>query len=166
MNSAFRGMSGKSRMRGFNLIELLVTLAIIAIAIGIGVPMYGTFTQESSVSGATSELIAALADARSRATSDRTTIQVRAIDDDWVNGWQIYRPRDDEVLFNVARSDRSIAISELNDEVEVSFDTEGRLMGVREFDIRIQGGEGGSPVRTLAISSFGRVEVTKSRVDF
>lgn len=165
MNSGFRGMNGRSRVGGFNLIELLITLAVISLAIGVGVPMYSTFTQESSVSGATSELIAAMADARSRATSDRATIQVRAIDEDWVNGWQIYRPSDDQVLFNVVRNDRSIQITEDTGQTDLGFDREGRLQGARGFDVRVRNGDTGSPVRTIGISAFGRVEVAKSVVE-
>lgn len=176
MNSGFRGMSGRSRVGGFNLIELLITLAVISLAIGVGVPMYSTFTQESSVSGATSELVASFADARSRAAAERGTIRVRAIEDDWVRGWQIVRlnnvaaDEDDEVLFTIDRKDTSISMVESAGLTEVDFNRDGRtqsggVVAQVEFDIRIANGESGSPVRTLTVSPLGRVNVEKSHVN-
>lgn len=163
MNSGFRGTGGRSRLGGFTLIELLITLAVIAIAIGVGVPMYGTFTQESSVSGATSELIAAMSDARTRAATERSTIRLQAIDDDWSNGWESVRVSDGELLFRVARADKSVLITEADDETTIDFDAEGRAQ-VREFDIRIDGAEAGSPVRALELGLLGRVEIEKGYV--
>ncbi len=162
-------MSGSRTARGFTLIELLVTIGVIAIAVSVGVPAWSSFTQGSAVSGASSELISALNDARSMAVAERGTIEVRAMGGDWNQGLEIYRlnvvsdASDDELLFSVQRTaGGKVAITEDANSTDVRFDRYGRLTAGRGFDIDITGKPSGSPTRRLEISPFGRVQVTSS----
>lgn len=75
---------------GFTLIELLVTIAVLAIVVALGVPMYGQFTRGSAVSACASDMVAALAHARSEAVLRKTRIRVAAVDGAWPRGVEVH----------------------------------------------------------------------------
>ena len=53
--------------RGFSLIEMLVTLAVLAIVIGLASPLFTTMTNRNRLTGAANETVAAFQIARSEA---------------------------------------------------------------------------------------------------
>nr|WP_300988828.1 GspH/FimT family pseudopilin [Thiocapsa sp.] len=86
-------------MRGVTLIELMVSLIVLAILIGIGVPSFQSIMQRDRVTDATNDLLMALQLARSDAVRLRTKATVCASNDDqtscyeeedkppWSYGW-------------------------------------------------------------------------------
>lgn len=164
-------MNGRSvAMRGFTLIELMITLTVIAMIIGVGLPMYGSFTRESSLSGATSELIGSINEARSKAVSGREFIRLEAIDGDWSKGWKIVAmgkvadDSDDDLLFVVTRNDGgTVAIEEVSavPRTSIVFDRDGRAQA-SQFEIGMAAPEVGDPGRVLTINAMGRVDLEKT----
>lgn len=85
--------------RGFTLIELMTTLAILAILVGIGVPSMRSFLVEQSLTGELSRLTSALAFARAEAVSKSQQVVVCASADglacsnatNWATGWIVFR---------------------------------------------------------------------------
>ena len=57
----------------------MVTLAVLAIALSVGVPTYQSLTAQSSISSAGNDLLAALALARSEALKRDATVSLQAI---------------------------------------------------------------------------------------
>lgn len=97
------------------LMELLVTLALIAILIVVGVPSYNTFIANERFAIATNELYNAYRFARNEAlkTSSSMTLQatiVGGVADDWANGWQVLNISD-AVLLESKKPHASISIS-------------------------------------------------------
>jgi type IV fimbrial biogenesis protein FimT len=74
---------------GFTLIELMVTLAVLAIAVGLAVPGFQALFANNQRAEFSRELYVSLAQARSEAVSRNSLISVIPIDGDWLNGWQV-----------------------------------------------------------------------------
>lgn len=86
---------------GFTLLELIITIALAAILLGLAVPSMHTFIQNNRISGQTNELVAALNLARSEAIKRGRGAWVCASadpdaenpacsgNDDWDDGWLV-----------------------------------------------------------------------------
>lgn len=88
-------MSGLIRNNGFTLIELMVVIALLAIAVSVAVPSFQTMILNNRLTTSTNALLSGLQLARSEAVTTRTTITIcgaNAAQDDcidstnWSNG--------------------------------------------------------------------------------
>jgi len=83
---------------GFTLIELMITLAIVAILLTVGVPSLKTFMQGNQLIASTNELVSALHVARSEAIKLNLRVSVCESSDganctatgNWENGWIVF----------------------------------------------------------------------------
>ena len=77
------------RSYGFTLLELLISLTVISILLGIGIPSFSAQLQRTRLETATSTMLDALALARTRAisTNARTTMHSTS---DWQEGWDVF----------------------------------------------------------------------------
>lgn len=78
------------RSKGFTLIELMITVAILGVILGLAAPAMGDFAVRQRVSSQTSELMLALAFARSEAVKQNSEIAVLPVNNaatGWAEGW-------------------------------------------------------------------------------
>jgi type IV fimbrial biogenesis protein FimT len=77
--------------RGFTLIELMITIVIVAIVITVGVPSFNDFIASQRVRAAASDIMSDLAFARAEAIKESRRAIVEAVDGagNWKNGWRI-----------------------------------------------------------------------------
>ncbi|QIT56614.1 prepilin-type N-terminal cleavage/methylation domain-containing protein [Aquisalimonas sp. 2447] len=96
------------KRNGFTLIELMVTLAVAAILLTLGVPSFQYILQSNRVSTQTNELITGISGARSEAVRRNQDVLLVPIDGDWNRGFQIEVPAlededDEDDEFHVVR---------------------------------------------------------------
>ena len=99
-------MSRLKDMRGFTLVELMITIAILAIVLSIAAPSFRDILLNNRINTAAQELQAAVQIARSEAVKLKQTVTVCAANDDfdacekttdWTQGWLLIL-KDNEVL--------------------------------------------------------------------
>lgn len=76
--------------RGFTLIELMVTIAIISIMLVLVAPSFSDFLRKQRLLSAADSVASAIGQARTRALAQNTYVTVAPINGDWANGWQVF----------------------------------------------------------------------------
>lgn len=113
-------MDKKAHLRGFTIIELMMTLAVAAVILTLGVPSYQSFLRNARLIEQTNAIVVDLQLARSEALKRRQPIMLcrsanptagtpscGGTDNDWSSGWLVfvdangdgsYSPADDSLL--------------------------------------------------------------------
>ena len=79
-----------SRAAGFTLIELMVTIAIVAILGLVAAPSFVAFQRNSELTGTANSLLSALNAARGEGMKRNMPSAVQAIGGSWENGWRVF----------------------------------------------------------------------------
>ena len=83
-------MSVKPTQRGFTLIEMMVTVTIIAVMLGLGVPSFRNFIASQKAKSASHDLMTAMVIARSEAIKRNAVVTLAPVTaDTWVSGWTV-----------------------------------------------------------------------------
>ncbi|QDZ27210.1 GspH/FimT family pseudopilin [Noviherbaspirillum sp. UKPF54] len=77
------------RAPGFTLVELMITIAISAILLGLAAPSFSSFIKSQTVRTASSDLNAALIFARSEAIKRNSDVVITPASGGWQNGWTV-----------------------------------------------------------------------------
>ena len=93
-------MINGAKIGGFTLFELMVTLAVAALILSLGVPGFRNFIQNNRATTHTNDLVTALNLGRSEATRRGASVLVCSSSDgatcsgsnDWSSGWIVRRP--------------------------------------------------------------------------
>lgn len=148
--------------KGFTLVELMVTIAVLAIVTSIAIPAFNSTILNNRVSGTTQNIQATLAMARSEAVKRNKSVMVCRANSNqdacasngtnWSSGWLVIS--DGEVL-RVGTPSASIDVTGPNTAVE--FRGSGMARITYEFDI-----QGNNQTRKLCIARSGAVKEASS----
>ena len=88
-------MMGSFRCRGFTLIELMVTIAVLAVLLMIGIPSFAELVRNNRLTTNANQLITAMNLAKSEAIRRRIRVTLRATAvPNWENGWEVFTDND------------------------------------------------------------------------
>lgn len=94
MNAPYRprpsSRPAPTRLAGFTLVELMISIAVLAILLAMAVPSLREVGLNSRGSGMINTLLADLSTARSEAVKTARPTYIVAIGGDWANGWNIW----------------------------------------------------------------------------
>lgn len=150
--------------RGFTLIELMVTIAVLAIVISIAVPSFSNILRENRTLALTSELQGAIQLARSEAVKRRSNVvlcrrntagDACANGTDWANGWLILSGT---TVIKVWDSAGSMVVAGPN--TGLTFKSNGTVVSTVNFAVNASGCSG-TQKRTLAVSTIGSTTLDK-----
>ncbi|WP_328795671.1 pilus assembly FimT family protein [Halopseudomonas xiamenensis] len=77
------------RVKGFTLVEIMVTIAVAAILLGIAIPSFQTVSRNNAVRATTNDLISTINIARQQSMSMRTEVKVKPASGGWGDGWEL-----------------------------------------------------------------------------
>lgn len=75
--------------KGFTIIELMTTVAILAVIAALAVPSIGNLMRKNKLTAAANELYASVSIARSEAIKRKSNITLEPVGNNWGNGWRV-----------------------------------------------------------------------------
>ncbi len=86
-------------MQAFTLVELIVTLALAAIVLTVGVPSFANFISDSRLTSEANEFAAAINLARSEAIKRQRDVFITSTGGtDWTQGWTVWADQDQDAV--------------------------------------------------------------------
>jgi len=156
---AGRAGGAVTRPGGFTLVELMITLVIVATLLGIGVPLFRDFIKDQRARTTSSDLSVALLLARSEAVKRNVRVTLEPRGGDWSTGWTIASPNagEPDILNHVQPGD--IAVTEENGLAQVRFSSAGRALDLAVFEINVDT-QTNDRCRQVELELDGRTKVT------
>lgn len=155
------------RQTGFTLVELMVTLTVLAILIAVGVPGFAQFVQGQRTTTQVNELIGILNLARSEALTRGRPVAIRSMDGDFNTGFQLWRDGNNNGAYNDA-ADELLRDFQAPDRATYAFPTDpmvfqpnGWLGGTYTLNVLADNCKQENN-RTITISRTGAVDVVRN----
>ena len=146
-----------SRVRGFSLVETVVTISIVAVLAAFATPSMTATMARHRVQDATSDLSAVLLKARADALTLNSDISVLPVDGNWAAGWRIPDPVNAGKSLQVHEPARLVAIT-LSSGTSITYQFNGRIrggVGVK-FNVSSSVAAGKSTTKCIAVDPSGR----------
>ena len=162
------------RQTGFTLIELMVTIAVLAVLLGLALPSFQQSLRSNRAATATNDMLASLSLARSEAIRSTRGGGVCSSNDGaacnggWSDGWLVWADADadgafdaGETVLRYSRGDARLAAT--GPGAVIAFDSRGRRRAAADQALTLKPSEcGGQPLqRTLTINAAGQVRTAK-----
>lgn len=146
-------------VKGFTLVELMVTIAVLAIGLSLAVPSFSNLVRSNQAESQNAALVTALNTARSEAVKRGTNVMVAPKDNsDWGKGWDV------KVGALVLREYPPLEGASLSGpNGSVGFNSRGQLAGasigtVESFAFRV-GAQYCKLERDIQVNAMGRVAI-------
>ena len=157
---------GMKKFSGFTLIELMMTITILAVVLVVAVPNIRDMIVNNRLASQANNFIAALTVARSEAIKRRVTTRVQSWDvannadtANWALGWQVIDTSNNEVIreFNALQGGSTLT----GGLTEIDYEASG-ILGVAAQTFQLGHPEcEGDQHRTITIGSTGRASVAR-----
>lgn len=160
--------------RGFTLLELLITVTIAAVLLGIGIPAMEQMIRNQQLVATHNKLVAALLLARSESVKRQKPVILRNSGNLWSNGWTLFADENDngehdqgeQLLITSGPVPKGIRVSAntpLRQYVRYVPTGRTRMMSgaFQAGTLTLCHEDGLQPLRQLIISATGRMRTTK-----
>ena len=151
-------MVSASRQSGISMIEVMITIAIVAILAAVAMPGMTSLIASQRLKAASSDIHTSLLLARSEAIKRNTDIEVNPSANGWAGGWTVERADGEGEPMEVHGAFPSITISGPN---TLTYTGNGRLDGATSPEFELSG-EGTENVRCVQVDLSGRPSTKRS----
>lgn len=149
--------------KGFTLIELMITVAIMSIMLTVGLPSFQSIIASSRLTSSANAMVSALQLARFEALKQHKTVTIRKKGTNWQDGWDVFVDRNENG--NIDSGEALVSYDKLSSAVTVtgngasysnyvSYDASGRINTVGNFLFKTQ-----SECRKVVVAATGRIRV-------
>ena len=145
------------QQRGFNLTELMITIAIVGIFASTAMPSFRSFLQGQKVKATASDLQIALLRARSEGIKRNSSVTLSPVSGDWAKGWVLPNPSS-QGKFLEQHGATNIIVSGPG---SVTYTGTGRISGGAEVSFGLKA-EDTDTIRCVEISLSGSPVVKNS----
>jgi type IV fimbrial biogenesis protein FimT len=165
----------RRRGRGFTMVELMVTLVVLAILLAIAAPNLSSFVSSSRLRATQGELVSALTLARSEATKRGRTVVVAALapttGQEFSAGWQVFEDANDNNFFDTGEvlvrtypaPSGNQRFGTVGGETAAAFNARGFLKTATTIDFRLCGKLGETIGYRVRLEPIGLADVKEDR---
>ena len=152
------------RISGFTMMEMMVSIAILAIITAFAVPSFRALSQNATLSATTSEFVGDLNQARSDAISRKNSVTFAPVSTaNWAQGWTTVDSAATQLSIRNREAAGVTATVTPNTVTNIVFNRDGTVQGwSSSIVITICDDRAGETGRSLAISRLG--QITNSRL--
>lgn len=149
--------------RGFTLVELLVTMVVVGILVGVAFPAARDMYTRGQVSSSVNDMVMAVNIARSEGARRGGQVELRATtpddeENEWGPGWTVVDARDDTVLQTFGDAGGNLTLDGTDEVTAVAFDARG--MPAAALSVDVCSADGGVRVAITPVGRTTREEVT------
>ena len=152
--------------RGFSLIELVVSVAVLSILTTVAIPGFSRLIESTRLTSATNALTTALQLARSEAINRNAGVQVCPGDDptdctqSWALGWQVTLTADNSVIKQWEAPPSDVTLVQQGGSALIQFRGNGQSQAAAQVGLKRYGCTGTeTDGRQISISAIGRASV-------
>lgn len=143
-------------VRGFTLIELVVTVCIVAVLAVVAGPTMSSIVTRHRVQDATSDLFAAMIKARSEALMLNADVGVSPVGAGWASGWRIPDPAGNGRFLDVHEPVDSVVIR-MSGASTITYQYNGRIRGGGGVKFNLSAtGAGSTTAACVSVDPSGR----------
>ena len=145
------------KTNGLTLIELLVTIAVIAITLSIALPSYKSVTDNMAISNVNQQLESSLRFARSEAMKRHQNITVTQKSNNWKNGWEVKTTAGTpDTLKNTSLDGKILVTTDIVNTATISFSPDGSSTAIK-YTISPANS---TRFKTVQVSVLGRIKAS------
>ena len=143
--------AGARRARGFTLVEMMVTVGIAVILLGIAAPSFSSYIRNQRVKAAAIDIHMALTLARSEAIKRNNNVTLTPATGGWINGWTISATAGGTTT-TIGRQGAYTGLAFSSSATAVTYSADGRITGTAAPSFQVSSADS---VRCVSVSLSG-----------